>query len=247
MNIFFIVLYQPLFNLLVWLYDVVPGNDIGFAIIALTVIIRLALLPMSGQSLKSQKAMQDLQPKVNEIKARTKDQKEQQAKELMELYKTEKVNPLASCLPLIVQLVILLALYQVLSAGLNSGSLEALYSFVPNPGRLDPVFLNKVDLTVPNITLAILAGIVQYVQAKMMITNRPPKAVAGQAGSKDEAMMATMNKSMLYLMPVMTVVIGASLPGGLALYWLISNLFMVGQQWVVFRKKNKDVGYANRS
>lgn len=238
MNIFFTVLYQPLFNLLVWLYDVIPGNDIGYAIIAMTAIIRLALLPMSGQSLKSQKAMQDLQPKVNEIKARTKDNKEQQAKELMELYKQEKVNPLSSCLPLIVQLVILLALYQVLSAGLNSTSLEALYTFVPNPGRLDPVFLDKIDLTVPNIALAILAGMVQFVQAKMMITSRPPKAVAHESASRDEAMMATMNKSMLYFMPVMTVVIGASLPGGLALYWLVSNVFMVGQQWLVFRGKN---------
>ena len=241
MNIFFTVLYQPLFNLLVWLYDVLPGNDIGIAIVVLTIIIRLILLPMSGQSLKSQKALQDLQPKIDEIKERTKDDKEGQAKELMQLYKREKVNPLASCLPMVVQLVILIALYRVLSAGLNSGSLDALYSFVHNPGRLDAIFLNKVDLAEPNIILAILAGIVQFFQAKMMITRRPPSAVAKKDGAKDEAMLASMNKSMLYFMPVMTVVIGARLPGGLALYWLISNTFMVIQQWVVFHKKKKTI------
>lgn len=237
MNIFFTILYQPLFNLLVWLYNVLPGNDIGLAIIALTIIIRLILLPMSGQSLKSQKAMQELQPKIDEIKARTKDNKEAQAKELMELYKREKVNPLASCLPMIVQIFVLIALYQVLSTGLNAASLEGLYGFVQNPGHLDSIFANKIDLAAPNLVLAVLAGIVQFVQAKMMITRRPPKAVQGTPGAKDEQMMVAMNRSMLYFMPVMTVIIGAKLPGGLALYWLVSNLFMVIQQWFVFRKK----------
>ncbi len=237
MNIFFTVLYQPLFNLLVWLYDVIPGQDMGLAIIALTVIIRFVLLPMSGQSLKSQKAMQDLQPKIDEVKARTKDNKEAQAKELMELYKREKVNPLSSCLPMIVQLLVLIALYRVLSAGLNSGSLDALYPFVHNPGHLDAYFFHAVDLATPNIVLAVLAGIVQFFQAKMMITNRPPKAVQGTPGAKDETMMTAMNRSMLYFMPIITVVIGARLPGGLALYWFISNLFMVIQQTVVFKKK----------
>ncbi|MEK7105676.1 MAG: YidC/Oxa1 family membrane protein insertase [Patescibacteria group bacterium] len=235
MNIFFTLLYQPLFNLLVWLYDVLPGNDIGIAIIAMTAIIRILLLPMSGQSLKSQKRMQDLQPKIEEVKARTKDNKEAQAKELMQLYKTEKVNPLSSCLPLVVQLVILIALYQVLSAGLNSTSLDALYPFVHNPGHLDAMFLGKVDLATPNVVLAVLAGIVQFFQARMMITKRSKPVTPG---AKDEAMLATMNKSMLYFMPVITVVIGASLPGGLALYWLVSNLFMVGQQIFVFRKQD---------
>lgn len=245
MNIFFTVLYQPLFNLLVWFYNVIPGNDVGLAIIALTAVIRLLLWPLSGASLKSQKALQDLQPKVEEVKARTKDNKEAQAKELMALYKTEKVNPLASCLPTIVQLIILITLYQVLSAGLNSGSLDALYPFVRNPGHLDAIFFNGIDLAVPNIVLAVLAGIVQFVQAKMMMTKRVPPQVAGKEGAKDEQMMTAVNRSMLYMMPVMTVVIGASLPGGLALYWLVSNLFMVGQQALVFRKKDKKTEVPN--
>lgn len=245
MNIFFVVLYQPLFNLLVWFYNVIPGNDVGLAIIALTAVIRLILWPLSGASLKSQKALQDLQPKVEEIKARTKDNKETQAKELMALYKAEKVNPLASCLPTIVQLVILITLYQVLSAGLNSSSLDALYGFVFNPGHLDAIFLHRIDLAVPNVVLAVLAGIVQFVQAKMMMTNRVPPQVAGKPGAKDEQMMTAMNRSMLYMMPIMTVVIGARLPGGLALYWLVSNLFMVGQQYLVFRKKSKKTEVAN--
>lgn len=237
MNLFFTILYQPLFNLLVWLYDVLPGNDIGFAIIVMTIIIRFVLYPLSRQSLKSQKAMQELQPKINELKAKHKEDKELLAKELMALYKEEKVNPLSSCLPLIVQLIVLIALYQVLTAGLSSSSLDALYGFVDNPGHLDSIFLNRIDLADGNIVLALLAGVVQYVQAKMMLTRRPPKAVQGSPGSRDEEIMIAMNKSMLYVMPVMTVVIGATLPGGLALYWFVSNLFMVIQQYLVFHHK----------
>lgn len=236
MGIFFTVLYQPLFNLLVFLYDVIPGNDIGFAIIAVTILIKLALFPVSHKSLKSQKAMASLQPKIQELKKQYKDDKETLAKEMMALYKREKVNPLSSCLPVVIQVVVLIALFQVLRAGLGSTNLDALYPFVPNPGHLDALFLNTINLAVPNIPLAILAGIVQFVQAKMLPTMRPPKAVEGSEGSKDEEMMAAMNKSMLYVMPVMTVVIGATLPGGVALYWLVSNLFMVGQQMLVFRK-----------
>jgi len=237
MNLFFTILYQPLFNLLVWLYDVLPGNDIGFAIIVVTLIIRFALFPLSQKSLQSQKAMQELQPKIQALKEQHKDNKEVLSKELMQLYAREKVNPLSSCLPLIVQLVVLIALYQVFTAGLNSSSLDALYSFVTNPGHIDSFFLNKIDLASPNIYLAILAGIIQFVQAKMTVTNRPPKSVQGSSGSKDEEMMVAMNRSMLYIMPVMTVFIGAKLPGGLALYWFVSNVFMVVQQMIVFRKK----------
>lgn len=237
MNIFFVVLYQPLFNLLVWLYNVIPGSDIGFAIIALTLLIRFILVPVTQQSLKSQKAMQGLQPKIEEVKAKYKDDKEGQAKAMMELYKREKVNPLSSCLPLVIQLIVLITLYRVLSAGITSAGLDGLYPFVHDPGHLNTTLLGIVDLGAPNIVLAVIAGIVQFFQAKMMITNQPPKQVAKAEGAKDEAMLASVNKSMLYMMPVMTVIIGARLPGGLALYWVVSNLFMVIQQAIVFRKK----------
>src|SRR3989338_5853381 len=137
MNVFYESLYRPLFNLLIWLYDVIPGADIGFAIIALTVIVKLILWPLTNASLKSQKALQDLQPKLDALKEEHKGDKDKLAKAMMELYSKEKVNPLSSCLPILVQIPILIALYQVLSAGLKAESLSALYGFVQNPGTID--------------------------------------------------------------------------------------------------------------
>src|SRR3989338_6616349 len=127
-NFFNQILVYPLLNLLVFFYNFIP--DIGVVIILVTVLVRLALLPSFHKSLKHQKALQDLQPKMNEIKEKHKDDKEQQAKAMMELYKVHKVNPLSSCLPLLLQLPLLIALYQVCIRSLDGSKLNGLYSFV---------------------------------------------------------------------------------------------------------------------
>jgi len=240
MEIFNTFLCQPIFNLLVWFYNVIPGQDIGLAIIALTVVIKLALFPFTAKGLKSQRALSAIQPKIEEVKNKYKDKKEEQAKAMMELYSKEKVSPFSSCLPLLIQLPILFALYRVMRDGLRSEGLDQLYTWVANPGHIDPMFWGVLDLAVPSIFLAILAGGVQFWQAKMMTANQPPKNLRKKKGARDENLMSTMNKQMVYFMPIMTVVIGASLPGGLALYWLVNNLMTVGQQYVAFRKKDED-------
>jgi len=239
-QLFNTILYQPIFNLLVWLYNVIPGHDIGLAIVALTVIIKLILYPLSLQSIKAQKAMKDLQPKIEDLKKRFKDNKEQLSREMMSLYKREKINPASSCLPLLVQLPFFIAVYRVFRTGLTNGSLDMLYPFIHNPGTLNPVTLGFVNLANPNIYLALLAGAAQFWQAKMMVTKQPPKQVANKEGSKDEGITAAMNKQMLYIMPVITVVIGMSLPGGLALYWFITTLLMALQQLYFFKKDGKN-------
>lgn len=239
-EIFNLILAQPLYNLLVALYDFIPGQDIGLAIIALTILIKLILWPLQARSLKSQHALQQLQPKIQELKEKYKDDKEKMSKAMMRLYSEEKVNPLSSCLPLLIQLPIILALYRVFLKGLNGEAAYTLYSFVPDPGSISPMFLGAVDLAAPNLILAVGAGIFQFIQAKMMVINRPPKQVEGASGAKDEAMLASMNKSMVYFMPVITVVIGASLPGGLTLYWMVVNIVAVVQQLLFFRNKKAE-------
>lgn len=236
MSIFQTVLIQPMFNLLIWLYNVIPGADMGFAIIALTVAIKLILWPFTGASLKSQRAMQQLQPKLDALKQQFKEDKEGLAKATMALYSAEKVNPLSSCLPLLIQLPILIALYQVLSAGLKEESLAMLYSFVQRPTILNEMFLGLINLSKPNIILAVIAGAAQFVQTKMLMQKRPPKDLRIKEGAKDEDMMAAMNTSLTYFMPVMTVVIGWSLPGGLTLYWVAISVISVLQQVLVFKK-----------
>lgn len=228
------ILYQPLFNALVGLYNLIPGTDMGLAIIALTVIIKVVLYPLMNTSIKAQKSLQELQPKLQELKQHYGNNKEEMTKRTLELYKTHKVNPLSSCLPVLIQLPILLALYYVLRDGLNGTDFSKLYSFVTNPGSLDATMFGLVNLAKPNIVLGLLAGAAQFWQSKMLSAKRPP-ATAGAAG-KDEDFAAIMNKQMTYVFPVVTVLLGFQLPGGLMLYWFVSTVFAALQQLVVFRK-----------
>ncbi|OGL74081.1 hypothetical protein A3E39_00620 [Candidatus Uhrbacteria bacterium RIFCSPHIGHO2_12_FULL_60_25] len=234
-------LTRPILNLLVWLYDVIPGQDLGLAIIFLTVIVKAVLYPFAVQQIKQQRALQALQPKIDEVRKRLADDKEAQAKELMALYKAEKVNPAASCLPLLIQLPVFIALYHALASGLKSEGFSMLYPFVPNPGQVNPMLFGFVDLAKPNYVLAVIAGLIQFWQTRQILVppgavTPPPKEVAGKEGAKDESMATMMNKQMMYVMPVVTVVIGFGLPGGLTLYWLTMSALTVLQQWVMLKK-----------
>jgi len=237
------IIFQPILNLLIWLYNVLPGNDIGLAIIALTVLVKLVLYPFTAAQIKQQRALQDLQPKIDEVRKRLKDDKDAQAKELMDLYKREKVNPASSCLPLLIQLPVFIGLFQALRDGLASRSLQLLYPFVANPGSINHMFLSSIDLSKPNYVLAVLAGGIQFIQSwqimrRPALTTEPPKELRDKPGAKDEDMAAIMNKQMMYIMPIVTVFIGISLPGGLTLYWLVMSLLTVAQQ-AIFLKKPK--------
>lgn len=245
MNIFTTILLQPILNLLVWLYNVLPGHDIGFAIIVVTFIVKLILYPLTQTQLKQQRALQELQPKIEEIRTRLATDKEAQARELMALYSKEKVNPAASCLPLIIQLPVFIALYRALSIGLGSATFDnLLYSFVDHPQFINTKFLGILDLTHPSYVLAILAAVVQFLQTRQMLkppagaVTPPPAEVADKPAARDEGMAAMMNKQMTYMMPVLTAIIGFSLPGGLSLYWLTMSLLTVLQQEWLKRKQD---------
>lgn len=237
-SIFHTILYQPLFNLFVWLYDIIPGHDLGLVIVVITILTRLLLYPLMTSSIKAQKSMQDMQPKLDAIKKEFASDKQKQAAATMELYKTHKINPLTSCLPLLVQLPLLIALFWVLRDGLASKNVvQNLYPFVQNPGILNAISFGLLNLALPSIPLAVLAGLAQFVQARMMSRKTPPKEAG--AGAKDEDMTAAMNKQMTYLMPVMTAIIGIRLPAGVTLYWFFSTLLLAGQQWFIFKKSKQ--------
>lgn len=235
-NIFVTIFYQPILNLLIWIYNIIPGHDIGLAIIGLTLLVKLVLYPLSKKSLEGQKSLQNLQPKLDEIKKKYADNKEAMSKAMMELYRQEKVNPLSSCLPLLIQLPFFWAIFRVFRDELSGKATTLLYSFILHPGALNPVAFGFVDFSKPNIILAILAGVSQFVQAKMMPMKQSPISTPG---AKDENMMASMNKQMLYFMPVFTIFICLSLPSGLAFYWFVSTLLTIAQQWYMFKDHNK--------
>jgi len=146
---FNLILYRPLFNVLVIFYQYLPGHDFGIAVIALTVLIRLLLYPIMVQSIRSQKQLQETQPRIQEIQNKYRDNKQKQAKATMELYQKAKINPFSGCLPLLIQLPILLALYQLFWRGFQPDQLAFLYSFIPSPGTIDPYFLGIINLEIP--------------------------------------------------------------------------------------------------
>lgn len=250
-NIFNTFLYKPLFNALIFLYEYLPGHDFGMAIIVLTVIIRLILYPLMVQAIKSQKAMAELQPKLQEIQKKYKNDKEGQARETMELYKREKINPFGGCLPLLIQFPILIALYQVFLKGIQGQEASLLYSFIPRPETIKPFFLGIIDLSQSttvkidgashliwiNIILVILVGAAQFVQTKMIT---PKTSGTGDKSNQMDQFSGMLQKQMLYLMPIFTIFILWRLPAALGLYWLATSLFSILQQYLIYRTKKSD-------
>lgn len=234
--LFTTLIYQPIFNLFVGLYWLVP--DMGAVILIVTVISKLALYPLTTKSIKAQKALTELQPKIEAIKKEYKDDQQKMASETMRLYREHKINPLSSCLPILIQLPIFIALYWVLQAVLKSDQFDLLYPFIQNPGTIKTVTLGFLDLHKPSAVLAVLAGLAQYWQARTMIKKRPALATTDE--NKND-MSAMMNKQMLYFLPAITVIVGWQLSAGLTLYWFLSTVLTALQQIVVLRHdKPKD-------
>lgn len=242
MNILFVVFYQPVYNLLVFLYDVLPVDSIGIPIILVTLLIKGVLFPLTFKSLKSQRAMAEIQPRIKKIREEYKDDKEKMAQELMAVYKEHNVNPLSSCLPLLIQIPIFLALFRVLRDGLGQVNPDFLYGFVSNPGAINTMFLG-IDLAAVSIPLAILTAVAQYFQAKQTVARRPAKDVRDKEGAKDEDMLASMNQTMIYMIPAISLIAGVtSLQGGVMLYWLSTTVltYILYAIFLPHKKKEKE-------
>lgn len=231
-----LILRQPLFNALIFLVWLVPDHNVGWAIIILTVIIRLILLPSSISATRQQKKMKELQPQLTAIQEKFKGEKEKAAQATMAFYKENKVNPLGSCLPLLVQLPILIVLYYVFRDGLTVNRFDLLYDFMPRPEFIKTVFLG-LDLAKPDRwVLPVVAGLLQYVQSRQLT---PLTTSTTDKNKKGPDMQAMMQKQMMYLMPVFTIFIAGRLPAALPLYWIVTSIFTVIQQWYVFKDKSK--------
>ncbi len=231
-TIFDVVLYRPLFNSLILIYNYVPGHDFGLAIIILTIIIKVILYPLSMVALRSQLAMQKLQPKLQDIQKKYKDDKEKLGRETLELYRSEKINPFSGLFLALLQLPILIALYRVFWRGLKPEELSILYSFTANPLHINTMFLGLIDLSQPQFIFALLAGVMQFWQTKMLL----PKKSADK--SKEEDVSVMVQRNMVYLFPIVTVVILLKLPSALGLYWIVSGIFSIVQQYFILKKAN---------
>src|SRR3989344_1981127 len=227
------IIYRPIFNLLVLINNIAPGQDFGLAIIILTVLIRLLFMPFSVKALRSQKLMNQLQPKIREIQEKYKNDRAAQAQATMALYREHQVSPLAGCLPLLIQLPILFALYRAFMNGLQPESLNLLYGFIKNPGVIKSISFGFLDLSKSAPLLAIVSGLFQFIHSKLTVVHTPSSPQAAKGGQALD--FSAMNKQMLYFFPILIIIIGWKLPAGLVLYWAISTLFSIGEQFYIHK------------
>lgn len=224
---FHTLFYEPLYNLIAVVLSIVPLHDIGMAIIVVTFLVKLVLLPLNLSALRSQYIMKRLEPELNKIKELQKTKPHEASKKMIELYRNEKINPIASLFAIIIQIPIFIALYFVFSKGLTVDP-DSLYSFVTFPEILHTEAFGLFDVTEKNIIVALLAGISSYILARRqtaaMVTKKQPHEESFQ-----DHLMKSMKIQLLYVLPVIITFSGAILPSALALYWFVSNVITYGQ------------------
>jgi len=230
------VFFDPVYNGLVFFIDVIPGGDVGLAIIATVTVVKILLFPISIKAAKTQKLMKELEPKLKAIKEEFKDKREEQAKAMMAIYKDAGMNPFASIILIFLQLPFVIALYLAVSSGggikLPGINTEILYAFVQNPVVITMDFLGQIDITSNNLPLALLAGITQFIATWYAMPALPPKEVGAKPDFKDD-FMRNMQLQMKYVMPVMIIFIAYTFSAAIALYFVVSNIMMIIQELFV--------------
>ena len=249
MNIFETLLLQPLASGLIIFYRLM-GNNMGLAIIGFTVFLKIVLNPLTKPYMESMKKMKDLSPALNKIKERHKGDKVKLAQAQAELYKQNKVNPGSGCLPYLLQIVILIAFFNVFSRTLyqNVDTVESFNKLVypglriVNGEGINTKFL-YMDIKTPDTInipglpfsipgpLLIAAALIQFLSAKISAPFvKEEEKIAKKTKSDVDDMQVAMQKNMIYMFPLMTLVIGYQFPSGLALYWLMFSLTQTVQQ-----------------
>lgn len=231
-ELFHTLFYNPLYNALVALIDTVPFADVGVAVIALTVTVKLILFPLSMKAVRTQLMMKRIEPEAARIREQYKN-REEQARKTMELYKREEVNPFSSFLVILIQLPIIFALYFVFfRGGLPAIDASLLYSFIPVPTEVNMHFLGLVDVASRSLFLALCAGVTQFFQAKLAVP--PPTPTNGTPTLRDD-LAKSFHLQVRYVLPVVVSVIAYTISAAVALYWTTSNLFAIGQELYVRR------------
>ena len=255
MNIFDVVLIQPLTNGLILFYKVL-GSNMGLAIIGFSLFLRLILNPLTAPYMNSMKRIKEVEPLVSKLKKKYKNDSKGLMTAQTALYKEKGINPGAGCLPYILQIVILIALFNVFTRVLAVGddsmlklnnllyqplkfsqeqtlNVKFLYLDVRTPDTINKFvgLEDKKPFPIPG-PLLILAGLLQFLSAKMTspLVKKEEKIAEGTKGTTDD-MATAMQSSMIYTFPAMTILFGIGFPSGLALYWLLFSVFQMYQQY----------------
>jgi YidC/Oxa1 family membrane protein insertase len=228
--IFHLFFYNPLYNGLIIFLSYLPHPDVGLAVILFTVFIKLILFPLSKQAVRTQMEIKEIEPELAKVREKFKENKEQQARETMSIYKKRGINPFSSFFLVLIQVPIIFALYFIfLKGGLPSIDTSLLYGFVNNLSLHtlpNMHFLGLFDVSKPQIILGALAGISQFIQVQFSI---PPVKKVDNPNFKDD-LARSMNIQMRYILPVFIFLISLKLSGAVTLYWITGNIFTIAQE-----------------
>ena len=236
------IIFEPLLNLLIAVIEILPNNNLGLAVIIITLLVRFVLYPFSQKSLRTQRKLTELRPKLKAIEKKYKDDKQKRAQEQLALYREHGVNPLgAISFPLFIQLPILIGLYRVFLIDFSDNATiqDSLYFTYTN--SIDANFLG-IDLLGPSLILAILAATAQFFQARSLALQTPKT----QDKDKQSDFQRSMNMSMMYILPLIIFLFGVGIPGvvdgfpaGIALYWTVGTVFSHLQQHLIQKQEEQ--------
>jgi YidC/Oxa1 family membrane protein insertase len=231
--------FDPIYNSLVYFIDMVPHGDVGLAIILTVILVKVLLLPLSLKAARTQLIMRDIEPKLQEIKEKYKEKREEQALKTMELFKESKVNPFSSIPPLFIQIPIVIALYLAVNKGggvpLPNINVALLYSFIPSPEETSMLFLGMLDIAAKSLPLALLAGVTQFIHTHLSLPKPVARDPKKEPNFKDD-FARSMQLQMRYVMPGIIFFAAYSISAAIALYFTVSNLMAIAQEYVVRHK-----------
>lgn len=217
------IFYQPFLNALIFIYNTIGSQDLGVSILILTILVRFALYPLFQKILRQQKVMQTMQPEIKKIQKEYAQDRVKQAEELMALYAKYEISPAGPFVLLLVQIPILIGLYQVFINIFNPGEDSYLYPFIKNPGTLNHIAFGLLDLKNTYMMLVLLAVLAQYWQGR-----QTANAASGQPGF------------LLWIGPAITFLILSRMPSAIALYWLATTVFSIVQQYFITNKEKNN-------
>lgn len=237
---FHTLFYKPMYNALIFILDILPSHDVATAVIILTILIKIILLPLSHKMFKTQILQKKIQPLISKIQEEYKDNKQMLGVKMLEIYKEHKLNPFSSLLLMIIQIPIVLALYFVFArGGLPEIILADLYPFVSNVNNINHILLG-IDFTKANVLVGFIAGLSQYIQIRLSLQNMTPvdpnKPISEM--KPEEMMQKQMSFMMKYFIPILIFIASLQVSAAVALYWIISSVFMIAQE-LYFRNKYK--------
>lgn len=246
-SLFNTLIYDPIYNLLIFLMGTFSWIDLGLAVVLVTVLVKLVLFPLSRGAVKTQEAMKVAKPELDEITARfkklekpTPEERQQMGKETLEIYKKYGIRPFASFFVILIQIPIFLALYWIFyNGGLPDIKFDVLYSFVTAPAVIDMTFLHVIDVSGRSVILALIAGITQYMYLKMSMGDIDISDGDNKYGALGKDFAKTLQVQMKYGLPVLIVFI-AYISSVIALYFIATNIFMLIQDTIIKRKPKAD-------